>query len=95
MPFLFPHFGHPEGVGARPWFNILEGELFPAFGHPKGIGSQPWFSIQDDELFPAYGHPDGVGPRPWFTIRDGNRRDPSLTFGIIRGGAREHADTPH
>ena len=45
MPDLYPDFGHPEGIGAKPWFTIRDDELYPAFGHPDGIGAQPWFRI--------------------------------------------------
>ena len=42
---LYPAFGHPEGIGAQPWFTIRGDQLYPAFGHPKGITSaQPWYS---------------------------------------------------
>ena len=45
MPDLYPDFGHPEGIGAKPWFTIRDDELYPAFGHPDGIGAQPRYRI--------------------------------------------------
>jgi len=42
---LYPDFGHPEGIGAKPWFTIRDDELYPAFGHPDGIGAQPRYRI--------------------------------------------------
>jgi hypothetical protein len=63
-------FGHPEGIGAQPWFTIRGDKLYPAFGHPEGIGAQPWFTIRGDQLYPAFGHPEGIGAQPWFTVRD-------------------------
>ena len=37
MSKLYPDFGHPKGIGARPWFTIRGDKLYPAFGHPEGI----------------------------------------------------------
>ena len=46
MSKLYPDFGHPEGIGARPWFTIRGDKLYPAFGHPEGIRALPWFKIR-------------------------------------------------
>jgi hypothetical protein len=43
---LYPVFGYPKGIGARPWFIIRGDKLYPDFGHPEGIGARPWYSIQ-------------------------------------------------
>jgi hypothetical protein len=46
---LYPAFGHPEGIGAQPWFTIQDDKLYPAFGHPDGIGAQPWIQFLEGE----------------------------------------------
>jgi hypothetical protein len=43
---IYPDFGHPDGIGARPWFMVRGNQLFPDFGHPDGTGARPWFSIR-------------------------------------------------
>jgi len=43
---VYPDFGHPDGVGAHPWFVIRNNQLFPGFGHRDGVGARPWFSIR-------------------------------------------------
>ncbi len=43
---LYPDFGHPDGIGARPWFTIRGNQAYPDFGHPDGIGARPWFSMR-------------------------------------------------
>ncbi len=42
----YPDFGHPEGIGASPWFKIRGDKLYPDFGHPKGIDPSPWFKLR-------------------------------------------------
>jgi hypothetical protein len=43
---LYPDFGHPNGIGATPWFRIKDNKLYPDFGHPGGISPLPWFQIR-------------------------------------------------
>jgi hypothetical protein len=43
---VYPDFGHPDGIGAKPWYRMQGNQLFPDFGHPDGIGARPWFSIR-------------------------------------------------
>lgn len=61
MSKVFPDCGHPEEIGAQPWFYIRNGKFYTDFGHPQGIGSRPWFFIQGTEVYPAFGHPEGSG----------------------------------
>lgn len=68
MSKLFTDFGHPNGIGAAPWFSIRGDKLYPDFGHPGGIGAIPWFSIRGDKLYSDFGHPQGIGATPWFRV---------------------------
>jgi hypothetical protein len=43
---LYPDFGHPDGMSARPWFTIRNNQLYSDFGHPDGMSARPWFSMR-------------------------------------------------
>ena len=43
---VYPAYGHPEGIGAAPWFTIRGDNLSPAYGHPEGIGAAPCYRIE-------------------------------------------------
>ena len=42
---LYPDYGHPDGMGASPWFRISGSNVYPDYGHPDGMGASPWYRI--------------------------------------------------
>ena len=66
--YLFPAYGHPQGIGGLAWFMIAGNEVYPSDGHPQGASGNAWFVLEGKYLFPAYGHPQGIGGPAWFTI---------------------------
>ena len=43
--YLYPDYGHPDGIDARPWFSIRGDSVYPDYGHPDGTDARPWFRI--------------------------------------------------
>jgi len=43
--YLFPAYGHPQGIGGPAWFTIVGNEVYPSDGHPQGASGNAWYYI--------------------------------------------------